>query len=290
MARFGLGKSTPPVVLLTDFGFRDSYVGVMKGVIRSICRGTEIIDLCHNVMPQDVAEAAFVLSSSYRYFPEGSIFTCVVDPGVGTERAILCLEANDQVFLAPDNGLLSVIVEECGKADLREVTAEEYFLKNRSTTFHGRDVFAPVAAHLADGLEVEKLGSTTRQLQKLRLPNPVRTADGSLRGEIIYIDQFGNLITNIHRATLGRSFGDEQAEVRVNVKRRRIDGIASAYDEAEPGELIALVGGTGYLEVAVNRGSAADLLGCDKGDSVTLAVSGAGADEQGFLSGASSEA
>jgi len=270
MALFHLHKPAPPIVLLTDFGFRDSYVGVMKGVIRSVSRTAEIIDLSHNIMPQDVAEAAFVLSASYTYFPEGTIFVCVVDPGVGTERAVLYMRAGGKVFLAPDNGLLSVIEEACGREEVRKVTERAYFLAKPSTTFHGRDIFAPVAAHLAEGLEPQKLGPVQRHIRKLRLPKPVRAADGSLRGEIIYIDQFGNLITNIRQSTLTQGPEAPGEQVVVRVKRREVKGLAKTYAEREPGELLALVGSSGYLEIAVNQGSAAAMLGCEKGDSVTL--------------------
>ncbi len=273
MARFSLSRPIPPpIVLLTDFGFKDSYVGVMKGVIRRICRHADIIDLCHNVMPQDVAEAAFVLAASFRYFPEETIFVSVVDPGVGTDRAVLYVRSNGQTFLAPDNGLLSVVADEAGRQETRKVTAQEYFLQDPSMTFHGRDIFAPVAAHLAAGVEPAKLGPVVRSIHKLLLPKPVRTADGSLRGEIIYIDQFGNLITNIRRSTLQRSLNASDSQVAVRIKRRLVEGIRRTYGETEAGQLAALVGSSGYLEVAVNRGSAAQLLGCEKGDSVTLTL------------------
>ncbi len=272
MARFGIYKATPPIVLLTDFGFKDSYVGVMKGVIRRLCRDADIIDLSHNVMPQDVAEAAFVLAGSFRYFPEGAIFTCVVDPGVGSDRAVLCMRSNKQLFLAPDNGLLNVMAAESKPDEVRKVTAEQYFLKEVSTTFHGRDIFAPVAAHLAMGLETSKLGPLIRLRHKLRLPKPVRTADGRLRGQAVYIDQFGNLITNIQRATLARSFDVPGDRLEIRIKRRKVRGISKTYSDRKEGELVGLVGSSGYLEVAVNGGSAAQILGCEKGDAVTVAV------------------
>lgn len=272
MARFSLSKTVPLVVLLTDFGFKDSYVGVMKGVIRTICRGADVMDLSHNIMPQDVAEAAFVLATAYRYFPEETIFVSVVDPGVGTERAVLYMRSNRQAFLAPDNGLLSIVAEEARREELREVTAEDYFLKGRSETFHGRDVFAPVAAHLASGLDPEKLGPVRHAMHALPLPHPVRCADGSLKGEIIYIDQFGNLITNIRRATLERSFAAPADRLEVRLKRRTVRGLSRTYADCGEGDLLALVGSSGYLEVAVNQGSAARMLGCEKGDTVTLMV------------------
>jgi hypothetical protein len=271
-------KQSPPIVLLTDFGFRDSYVGVMKGVIRTICRGAEIIDLSHNIMPQDVAEAGFVLSASFRYFPPETIFTCVVDPGVGTERAVLYMRAGGQVFVAPDNGLLSIIEDEVGREEVRKVTNSKYFLEEPSYTFHGRDIFAPVAAYLADGLEPSELGPEQRYIRNLRLPRPVRAADGSLRGEIIYIDKFGNLVTNIRAATLQRNVPAPEKDLEVLVKRREVKGLSKAYAEKEEGELMALIGSSGYLEIAVNQGSAADMLGCEKGDSVTLTMDGRSSD------------
>ncbi|MFO8008473.1 MAG: SAM-dependent chlorinase/fluorinase [Candidatus Brocadiia bacterium] len=277
MPRFSLRKQPPPIVLLTDFGYKDSYVGVMKGVIRGICAEADVLDLSHNIVPQDVAEAAFVLAASYRYFPTDSIFTCVVDPGVGTTRAVLCMKANEQTFLAPDNGLLSVIADEAEPEEIRRVTAQEYYLESQSATFHGRDIFAPVAAHLADGLSTEKLGPMARHIQHLQLPNPVRAADGSLRGEIIYIDQFGNLITNIRQSTIERSFSVPPDELEVTVKRRSMKGLAGTYADRPPGELMALVGSSGYLEAAVNKGSAAQVLGCEKGDTVTLSPTAEGA-------------
>ena len=228
------------------------------------------MDLSHNIMPQDVAEAAFVLSASHHYFPPGAIFACVVDPGVGTDRAVLCMRSAGKTFLAPDNGLLSVIEEECGREDLRKVTEQKYFLDEPSATFHGRDIFAPVAAHLADGLEPQKLGPVLRHMRKLHLPKPIRATDGSLRGEIVYIDQFGNLITNIRRETLTRAPQAPGERVLVRVKRGEVHGLAKAYADKAPGELLALIGSNGYLEIAVNRGSAAARLACQKGDAVVL--------------------
>ncbi len=281
MPRFSRHRPPAPIVLLTDFGFRDSYVGVMKGVIRGISRTVDIIDLSHNIVPQDVAEAAFVLASSYRYFPPGAVFVCVVDPGVGSERAILYMSAGGQAFLAPDNGLLSVIAEEAGRKDLRKVTAEQYWLKDASSTFHGRDIFAPIAARLAEGLDPSLLGPEVPYLARLELPSPIRAADGSLRGEIIYIDQFGNLITNIREGMVRRTFGSGSDELEARVKRRSVRGLSAAYSDRQEGELVALIGSSGYLEVAVNKGSAAVALGCEKGDSVALSVAQPGrADER----------
>ncbi len=267
-------EPVPPIVLLTDFGFRDSYVGAMKGVISGICPDARVIDLSHNIIPHDVAEAAFVLAGSREYFRAGSIFVCVVDPGVGTDRAILCMRTMEHVFLAPDNGLLSVLSEQFGYDELRTVTCEDYFLQDQSNTFHGRDIFAPVAAHLAAGLEVEKLGKRTPHLAGLSLPRPLRSVDGSLHGEVIYVDRFGNLITNVRRITLENNFRIPQSDLVVQMKGQQIKGLSTSYAQQPEGELLALVGGTGYMEVAVNCGSAARTLECGKGDSVTLGAAG----------------
>jgi len=272
MRKFGLYKSPRPIVLLTDFGFRDSYVGVMKGVILGICPDARVIDLSHNIMPQDVAEAAFVLSSAYTYFAEETVFVCVVDPGVGSQRKVLCMCANDQVFLAPDNGVLSLVAEEKEPEGIYEVTNSEYFLPSVSRTFHGRDIFAPVAAHIASGVPPSEMGPPVRRVHKLRLPRPLRTAEGKLRGKVIYIDQFGNLITNIGEHTLRTTFRCPAEQIEVAVKQKRIQGISGSYSDGKRGELLALIGSSGYLEIAANRDSAEKLLGCERGDGVHLSA------------------
>jgi hypothetical protein len=270
MPKFSFSKPAPPVVLLTDFGFQDSYVGVMKGVILSIYGDATIVDLSHNVLPQDVTQAAFMLYCSYSYFPEGSIFVNVVDPGVGTRRKILCMEAADRVFLAPDNGLLSLIAEEEGVDEMWEVTNEELFLQAPSTTFHGRDIFAPVGAHICSGTSPSDVGPETEDFRWLKLPRPVHTADNRLRGEIIYIDHFGNLITNISQNMLETTFQCPPEAVHIRVKQRTIEGIEKNYSAVDKGELLSLIGSTGYLEVSVRDASAVELLRCERGDEVIL--------------------
>jgi len=270
MAKFSFYRSTPPIALLTDFGFKDNYVGVMKGVICNICPDADVIDLSHNIMPQDVTEAAFVLSSAYRYFPEETIFVNVVDPGVGSARSILCLKANEQLFLAPDNGLLSVISNETDREALHEVTNKEFFLENVSGTFHGRDIFAPVAAHLAAGVDLEDVGPALDHMQRLQLPRPVRTAEGKLRGKIVYVDHFGNLITNISENMIRTAFNCPLEAIEVTAKRQKVRGIRRSYSAVDEGELVVLIGSTGYLEIAINGDSAEKALGAEKGDSVNL--------------------
>jgi S-adenosylmethionine hydrolase len=274
MAKFGFYKTPRPIALLTDFGLNDNYVGVMKGVIHGICEEARVIDLSHNVKPQDVTGAAFLLSSSYRFFPEKTVFVCVVDPGVGSERNVICMEAEGRIFLAPDNGLLSVIVNQKGAKSLHVVENEEYFLHDVSSTFHGRDIFAPVAAHICEGVKVSELGRRISNINNLRLPMPMKTAAGVLNGEFIYVDQFGNLISNISVATLQTTFRTSYSRVDVHVGENVINGISDSYSEADEGECLALLGSSGYLEVAVNKGSAARTLGCGRGDNISLRVSG----------------
>jgi len=272
MARIGFRKDPLPIIaLLTDFGSKDHYVGVMKGVIHGICRDAHVVDLSHNVSSQDITEAAFVLRSSYRYFPPGTVFVCVVDPGVGSRRAIVCLRANGQLFLAPDNGLLSVVASDSAPEGIYAVEDERFFLKPVSRTFQGRDIFAAVAAHLCAGVDPAELGPPLARVQALRLPRPVKTAGGTLRGEVIYIDHFGNLITNISDSILQTAFRGPRDRVEVSVKAHSIRGVSASYSEVEKGRLLALVGSSGYLEVAANEGSAAEMLGCRKGDRITLA-------------------
>jgi S-adenosylmethionine hydrolase len=272
MRKLPFSRTAAPIVLLTDFGFRDSYVGVMKGVIRKTCPDADVIDLSHNIMPQDVAEAAFVLAGAYAYFPEETVFVNVVDPGVGSDRKIVCMRANKQAFLAPDNGLLSIVANETGADRFYEVSNSHYFLPKVSGTFHGRDIFAPVAAHIASGVPLSELGPRLSAVQQLKLRRPVYGTDGILRGEIVYVDHFGNLTTNISEQMLQATFRRSLGEMEVSVADTVIKGVRRAYADVEQGQLLALIGSSGYLEVAVNGGSAEKLLRCEKGDSVNLAA------------------
>ncbi len=270
MAKFGFHKSTPLFVLLTDFGHRDSYAGTMKGVIYSICENARIVDLTHTVEPQDVIGAAFVLRSSYEYFPPDSIFVCVVDPGVGGKRDIICMKAGGRTFLAPDNGLLSMLEAERKADAIRAVENKELWLDGVSTTFHGRDIFAPVAARLAEGAGIEKVGPRKRTIKALKLPKPVKTTAGTLKGEIVYIDQFGNLITNVGEATLQTNLPQAFEDISVSVAGSKTKGISGSYGDVKEGELVALIGSSGYLEIAANRGSAYKKLGCERGTDVII--------------------
>lgn len=242
------------VVFLTDFGLRDHYVGVMKGVVLSLSPEVVPVDLSHEVAPQDVAEGAYLLGAAYQYFPEGTIFVAVVDPGVGTERRGLCVVAEGRFFVGPDNGLFTLVYDRAREFSAYELQDESYFLPETSTTFHGRDVFAPVAAHLARGVAPSEFGPLV--VDPVRLPWPrVQIGPKEIRGTVIHVDRFGNLITNI-------TVEDLQGKP---VKAVHFAGhclpFKRTYAEVEPGEPLALIGSDGLLELAVSMGSAAAVFG-----------------------------
>jgi S-adenosylmethionine hydrolase len=256
------------ITLITDFGRQDEYVGLMKGVMLGINPAACIIDLTHAIDPQDVAQAAFMVESSWRYFPDGSIHVVVVDPGVGTERALLCLEAQRQIFLAPDNGALSLLLEVEPHGPLRRLDDANYWRPAVSRTFHGRDVLAPAAAHLSRGVETRALGPAVDPARAVRIGDLKARiqANGEVSGRIIHIDRFGNLITNIDAGAL-RPCGSSW---EVALGSGRIQGISGTFADKEPGAVLALIGSRGYLEIAVNSGSARDFLSARKGDTVRV--------------------
>ncbi len=186
------------ITLLTDFGAQDAYVGIMKGVIAGMNPFADIIDICHNVPPQDIFSGAYLLYTAYKYFPKKTIHVAIVDPGVGSKRDILCVETENYLFLSPDNGLLSFVIQEERPKSIHRVTNDKYFLPALSSTFHGRDVFAPVAAHVSLGVKPRQLGIEINRLAQLEMPVPVHK-NGQVGGEVISVDRFGNLITNISR-------------------------------------------------------------------------------------------
>ena len=256
-----MSKSNHVIALLTDFGLRDPYVGIMKGVILGIHPEARIVDLTHEVRPQDVREAAFLLSGSIRYFPDGTVFVAVVDPGVGTDRPILAVRTDRHVFLAPDNGLLGFLYQAAKIRRVVEVRQREYFLEPVSRTFQGRDIFAPVAARISMGLDIRKLGPTVKTPKGLP-PEPV-AHNGTIEGEVVTIDRFGNLVTNIPGEGLS-------AKAQVKLGSRTIKGLSETYESARPGHLLALVSSSGTVELAVNRGNAQEVTGAAVGSRVRI--------------------
>lgn len=274
------------VVLLTDFGTSDHYVGVMKGVIQRITPQAALIDLTHHIEPQNVRQAAFTLLNSVSFFAPYTTFLVVVDPGVGGTRKPIAAQAGEYQFVAPDNGVLSYILSDLGEYKAVELAIDS--ASGVSYTFHGRDVFAPAAAQLAAGAPLSRLGAPLTELMTLRVPE-LTVSDKRVRGEIVHIDRFGNLITSIgslrwrvqDRLTLEPRFTDPTAPpvtpipVPVENASTRIAGqsiisIQRSYSEALRGDLLNLVGSSGFLEIAVNQGSAAVRLDAHIGDPVDL--------------------
>ncbi|MFP3980788.1 MAG: S-adenosyl-l-methionine hydroxide adenosyltransferase family protein [Desulfobacterales bacterium] len=266
----------PVISLTTDFGLTDPYAGIMKGVIASICPEASVIDLTHQIDPQDVHGAAYVLSDARPYFPADAVHVCVVDPGVGSGRRIIALKTAAGVFLAPDNGVLSLVMEDLPPVKVFCVENPDIFLHPASQTFHGRDVFAPAAAHLACGMPLGRLGAPVAAHFLVRLdfgPQPVVDKDGALTGAIVAVDRFGNLVSNITRAHLQEAFGirdAQDASVCVQVGDQVISGIVSSYQSVGQGAPLAIIGSTGRLEISVNCGSAARYFCAGRGDRVTL--------------------
>jgi len=257
------------ITLITDFGLQDGYVGVMKGVITKINPSVKIIDISNNIESQDIFQAAYVLYSSYAYFPKRTIHVVVVDPGVGSKRRVLCLKTKDYLFIAPDNGVLSFIAAREESPSIREITNKKLFLSEISDTFHGRDIFAPTAAHLSKGFSYKDLGKRVSKINEIDLPKPIRSPGGVLKGEIIYVDGFGNLITNINRDMVDR-LREKSEDLAIVVGRRKLNKISNSYADVGVGDVVAIFGSSGYLEISVNHGSARDVLNLKKGDKLGL--------------------
>ncbi|MEO8128809.1 MAG: SAM-dependent chlorinase/fluorinase [Bryobacteraceae bacterium] len=258
----------PIITLTTDFGTTDHYVAVMKGVILGLCPNATLVDVSHDVQPFEVTEGAFVIAQAYRYFPRKTVHVVVVDPGVGTTRRPLLMEAGGQYFIGPDNGVFSMVFTR-EKHKVREMTADKFFLKPVSRTFHGRDVFAPAAAHLASGATPAQFGKVVIDYLRMNLEHPPRTGKRTWTGLILKIDRFGNLITNLQSEDF-RDLALRPFEMQVGVQK--ISKIVQTFAEAEIGEVFLIMGSSGYLEVVANQGSAARLLGCGAGAPVDLSI------------------
>lgn len=257
------------ITLTTDFGTTDWFVGTMKGVIAQVAPGVRVVDLTHGIPPGDIRAGAFALAAGCRFFPKGTIHVAVVDPGVGSARQALAVRTEHYWLVGPDNGVLSWAA---AKERVRAVHALEnrsYFLGSISRTFHGRDIFAPVAAHLARGVPIRKLG---RALEGwVRLPWPAwRQIEGGVEGEVVYVDGFGNAITNLDEAVL-QGFG--QARPGVWQGRKRLCELGSCYQAVPHGRAIAVLGSSGFLEIALNGGNAAGRLGLRSGSRIQVRAS-----------------
>ncbi len=267
------------ITLLTDFGTTDEYVGVMKGVIYSFNPSATIVDITHHIKPQDIIQAAYTLMAAYPFFPKGAVHVVVVDPGVGTDRSVLALKKQGHIFLAPNNGVLTLLMQNDTADELFLVENHTFFLKNDmetvSNTFHGRDIFAPVAAHLSLGLALSKLGPPAELQDQVRapLPQPFINTENKLIGAIIAIDHFGNLITDID-ATRLRQFCSREATHRLEVciRNQKIRGLTGCYANTAPQTALTLINSRDHLEIALNGGNAAICFNAQKGDPVTLSI------------------
>lgn len=254
------------ITLLTDFGTRDAYVASMKGVMLGITPDATIVDISHEIAAQDVIGGAWVLGSACRHFPRGTVHCAVIDPGVGSERRAVAVQAGDWRFVGPDNGLLMWAIAMAGRYEAVELVDPRYFRREVSATFHGRDIFAPVAAHLARGVPLDALGPRIADLAPLPFPSPIVTTE-AIEGEVVHVDRFGNLITNIDASSLELWGTETRATVEVGGRRAPL---RRTYQDAGPGELIALIESTGHVEVAVRDGNAAVLLEAGRGVAVTI--------------------
>lgn len=257
------------ITLTTDYGTNDHLVGTLKGVILKINPEATIVDITHHVTPFDLLDGALSIGSAYRYFPPRTIHVVVVDPGVGTSRRPLLVTAENQYFVAPDNGVLSLIYErEHASLVVRHVTAEHYYLQPVSKTFHGRDVFAPVAAWLGKGWQTASMGEEITDYKKFALPKP-KQENGVVKGVVMRIDSFGNLLTNFRPENLP---GDalKKGEVKLQVGTHTVTRLVETFANGNAGEPVAFVGSSGYLEIGVNKANAARTLGLARGAAVVL--------------------
>ena len=256
------------ITLLTDFGLRDGYTGVMKGVIYKITPDAQLADISHTIRPQNILEGSLVWSRSYAFFPDGTIHVGVVDPGVGTARRPIAARIGRYFFVCPDNGLLTPILEQAEQAgegiEIVHLDQPRYWLAQVSNVFHGRDIFSPVAAHLARGVPLSDLGTPIQDVARVHLPQPERV-EGGWRGEVISIDTFGNLSTN-----LTRKQGEGMRDLAVQIAGRTIEGLARTFGERPPGEIVALIDSDDNLAISVVQGSAEREIGVQIGDSVLV--------------------
>ncbi len=257
----------PVISLLTDFGTKDGFVGTMKGVIWKIAPDAQIADISHEVAPQNVMEGAIALWRAAQFFPAGTVHIAVVDPGVGTQRRLMAAHIGEQYFVGPDNGLFTPMIEDAQKAGQKmtfvKLDKPQYWLPSISHTFHGRDIFAPVGAHLAAGVPLESLGTPFTDPVLLSLPKPQKTPNG-YTAHITVIDIFGNLTTDLPAGEIAGK------EIIIRFKGKEIDSISPSYGHRQAGELIALIDSENYLELALVNGSAARVTGAKVGDAVEV--------------------
>jgi S-adenosylmethionine hydrolase len=262
-----LGVARPTIALLTDFGTHDHYAGTLKGVLLSLCPEATLVDITHDIPPHDVHTAAIELAACYRYFPIGTIFLVVVDPGVGSTRRGLVADTGDYRFVAPDNGVLSLVFHDSRPRKVVDLTERRYARPTVSKTFEGRDRFAPAAGWLAKGIELTAMGRPVTQWHVLEVPEP-KAGPHQLTGEVLHVDRFGNLVTNIDRKRFEQFRQD--CGIQIAIDGQVVEHLVTTYAEAPTGAVCALFGSTDHLEVALNGGSAAQSLRLGRGAQVRI--------------------
>jgi len=260
------------VTFTTDFGLNDAFVGIMHGVVLNIHPETRIVDICHSVGSYDLLDGAWTIAQAYRFFPPRTAHVIVVDPGVGSERRPILAETDNYIFVAPDNGVLSMVEAREPKFTVRHITAERYFLNPISQTFHGRDVFAAVGGWLSKGIEPADLGPEISDYIRLSLPTVERIGDNSLRGVVLKVDKFGNLITNIGEQEAPELFVATMPPVSILISGETITRVCRSYAEGAEGEYFAIIGSSGYLEIAARQASAAQKLSASVGSPVGIVL------------------
>ena len=262
----------PPIITLTtDYGSHDHLVGAMKGVMLKILPEITLVDICHHVLPCDILDGALTIGMAYKYFPPKTIHLVVVDPGVGSPRRPILVSGDQHFFVAPDNGVLSMVYDKEESFTVRHITSEHYFLRPMSNTFHGRDLFAPVAAWLAKNQQPMSFGEEIMDPVRFTLPRP-RTGDGKVRGVVLKVDNFGNLITNIPADLIPQAFLPD-GRCRISVGGKEVPRVTNTYAEGSPGEPVGILGSSGLLEISVNRGNASRTLGAQRGVEVVVELS-----------------
>lgn len=271
----------PIITLTTDFGLNDHFVGTLKGVILEIVPEASIVDISHSVQPFDVLDGALMIAQAYPYFPAGTVHMVVVDPGVGSARRPIIASSEKHHFVAPDNGVLSLVYSREERLNVQKITSDHYFLSPISKTFHARDIFAPVSAYLAKGVDSGKFGEPITDFVRFNAPKPKAVAPNSMRGVILKVDRFGNLVTNFTEQEVPALFQDTPPAFKITIGKSEITEMKSAYADGNPKQIFAIVGSMGYLEIAANRASALQLTGSGKGSEVNLVLEGAAAATNG---------
>jgi S-adenosyl-L-methionine hydrolase (adenosine-forming) len=262
------------ITLTTDFGLTEHYVGAMKGVVYSINPTVQLVDITNAVQSFDILDGALAIAQAYSYFPKDTVHIVVVDPGVGGTRRPIIATAGQYFFVAPDNGVLSLVYEREERVSVRQITSEHYFHHPVSNTFHGRDIFAPVAAYLSKGVDTSKFGDEISDYVRFAAPKPKSTAANAWKGIVLKTDKFGNLITNISPKDIPQIFDGSSNGFKITLGKAEITRLCSNYTEGAPGEIFAILGSAGFLEISSNKGAASRLAGAEKGSEVTVRIEG----------------